>query len=158
MRESIGTTWMFSIIIAFTIIFSAFLVLTLSYSKVYKMKNEITSILEKYEGLTPTSAKIINDYIRNSNYRTRGHCQDESLKSTMSSYSYGLDNLDYNTLEKANDDETYYYCLNYRHTHSGKIVYKVTLFYDFNLPILGKIFKYSIIGETYGIKNTKLPN
>ena len=52
MRESVGSTWLFGIVLAFTLIFSGFLVLALSYSKAYKLKNEVTSMIEKYEGLT----------------------------------------------------------------------------------------------------------
>ena len=54
MRESIGSSWIFLIVISFTLIFAGFLVMALSYSKTYKIKNELTSIIEKYEGLTET--------------------------------------------------------------------------------------------------------
>lgn len=143
MRETIGSTWIFMLVISFTMIFAGFLVLVLSYSKVYKIKNEMTSIIEKYEGLTPDSEQIINDYLTNSNYRTKGYCSAES---------YASDSL--TSIDKVTDtSKQYYYCINVRQNKQGKTVFTITLFYDFNLPIFGQLMKYSIKGETYGIKN-----
>ncbi len=143
MRESIGTTWLFTLIISFTLIFSGFLVLTLSYSKVYKIKNEITSIIEKYEGITTESEGIINDYLTNSNYRTKGYCKLGA---------YASDSLV--SISKVEDEKKqYYYCIDTRINKQGKTVFIITLFYDFNLPIFGKLARYDIKGETYGIQN-----
>jgi len=143
MRETIGSTWIFMLIISFTLIFTGFLVLTLSYSKVYKMKNEFTSIIEKYEGLTPDSEQIINEYLTNSNYRTKGRCNIGS---------YASDSL-VSISQVTDDKKQYYYCIDVRQNKQGKTVFTITLFYDFNLPIFGQLMKYSIKGETYGIKN-----
>ena len=41
MRESIGSSWIFLIVISFTLIFAGFLVMALSYSKTYKIKNGV---------------------------------------------------------------------------------------------------------------------
>lgn len=148
MRESIGNTWIFMLVISFTLIFAGFLVLVLSYSKIYKMKNELTSILEKYEGLTSKSEKIINEYLDNSNYRVMGKCENGSYASD--------DLLSTNIV----DDETksYYYCISTRINKRGNTVFIITMFYDFNLPIFGKLTKFSVKGETYGIKNAHVFN
>ena len=146
MRQTIGSTWLFILIISFTLIFAGFLVLVLSYSKTYKMKNEITSIIEKYEGLTTDSAKVINDYLKNSNYRTMGKCK---------SGTYASDNL--SSTKKVTDiKKKYYYCIDKRVNKQGKTVFAITLFYDFNLPIFGSLTKYKITGETYGIKGAHI--
>ena len=146
MRESIGSTWIFMLVISFTLIFSGFLVLTLSYSKIYKMKNEMTSIIEKYNGLNDESAGIINDYLSNSNYRTKGKCSENGDIPV-----YGSNTL--TSTEVIEDFDTdYYYCITYRVNRQNKTVYKITLFYDFNLPVFGQLTKFTINGETYGIK------
>ena len=70
MRESVGSTWIFQLAIIFILIFSAYLAITINYSKTFKVKNEVISILEKYEGLTDSSSgstsagsiAIINNY------------------------------------------------------------------------------------------------
>ncbi len=148
MRESIGSTWVFMIVISFTLIFAGFLVLVLSYSKVYKIKNEMTSILEKYEGLTTESSEIINEYLTNANYRTKGICP---------SGSYASEDLK-STDIVSDTSKKYYYCIENRLNKSGNVVFKVTLFYDFNLPLFGQLMKYTIVGDTYGIKNAKIFN
>ena len=154
MRETIGSSWIFMLVIAFTLIFSGFLVLTLSYSKTYKMKNEITSIIEKYEGLTDNSQEIINDYLNNSSYRTKGKC----VRSEVDIQIFGADSLT-GSLEEvgtANGDKLFYYCISYRKNHLGRTVFKVTLFYDFNLPIFGQLTRFEVKGETYSISNAFL--
>ena len=51
MRETIGNTFIIKLVIVFTLLFSAFLALAISYNKVFRMKNEVLSIIEKYEGI-----------------------------------------------------------------------------------------------------------
>ena len=46
MRESVGSTWTFGLVITFIFLFSSFLVLTINYTKAYKVKNETISIIE----------------------------------------------------------------------------------------------------------------
>ncbi len=146
MRESIGTTWIYGLVLTFTLIFSGFLVLALSYSKAYKLKNEMTSMIEKYEGLTTVGAynnggsiKIINQYLKNANYSAKGVCN---------SGEYGSNDLTTETLEAAVQNEKYYYCVSYTTNSKCRSIFRVTLFYDFNLPVLGKLGKYSVSGQT----------
>ena len=49
MRETIGNTFIIKLVIVFTLLFSAFLALAISYNKVFRMKNEVLSIIEKYD-------------------------------------------------------------------------------------------------------------
>jgi len=163
MRDAIGSTWIFSLVISFTLIFTGFLVLALSYSKAYKIKNEMTSIIEKYEGLTNNdilngkgSIQIINQYLQNSGYRTKGNCEVGS---------YAADDLSLNSLVEVtstNNKQKYYYCISKstiskntiskntisKNTNNCTTIFKITVFYDFNLPVLGQLVKYSISGQT----------
>lgn len=164
MRESIGMTWIFSLVITFTLIFAAFLSLALTYSKAYKLKNEVVTIIEKYEGLTTDvkcakndkacrdgmnainrygSINIINTFLKNSGYTAKGICPEDS---------YGFD-TDKNNIpkNKASRKTKYSYCISYERSESRKKCsyrFNVTVFYDFNLPVLGQIRKYSISGHT----------
>ena len=75
MRESVGSTWTFGLVITFIFLFSSFLVLTINYTKAYKVKNEVISIIEKYEGYTnENSVEIINNYLNASGYKEMGKC------------------------------------------------------------------------------------
>ena len=160
MRESVGSTWIFALAISFTLIFSGFLVLVLSYSKAYKLKNEMTSIIEKYEGITTNdklnnkgSLSIINQYLYNSGYNAVGHCDVGS---------YGVDDLLSDTIVQitdANKNQDYYYCLKTNTSKSScTTLFTITVFYDFNLPFFGQLKKYSISGQTNEIYKAYLNN
>lgn len=149
MREAIGGTWILQLVIVFMLIFVAFLALSLNYSKAFQMKNEVMSIIEKREGLTTGadgSIKIINNYLYNNGYRVRRNCP---------AGSYGVSNLQGTTIEKVTNGKQYYYCIQKVKSpstqHQNKAYYKVNIFFYFNLPVIGDIFKFSINGTTNDI-------
>lgn len=158
MREAIGGTWLTQLVIVFMLIFVAFLALSLNYTKAFKMKNEVLTIIEKYEGLTTSananeqgSIKIINKYLQNNGYRIMKSCPEGS---------YGASNLNEENPSLKyivkGDKNKYYYCVtkmkkkeNDKNTKDeGKAYYKVNLFLYFNLPVLGDIFTFDINGTT----------
>ena len=146
MRESIGSTWTFAIIMIFTLIFSGFLVLALAYSKAYKLKNEMTTIIEKYEGITITDEKnnmgslnILNTYLNNSRYTVKGFCEDGD---------YGV-NLEDESLQLAQSNQKYSYCISKKtNCSTNYTIFTITVFYDFNLPVIGHLANYRISGQT----------
>ncbi len=153
MKHSVSTTTIFSLIIVFTLIFSTFLALTITYNKIYKIKNETLLILEKYEG-RENSIELINNFLTSSGYRTKGRCEDGEM---------GIEDL--SSVNFDNDlNKTYYYCLKStvdnknanvtsNAVNSSKTIkYELRLFYKFNLPFIGDIFTFDITGETKDIK------
>lgn len=153
MREGTGNTFIFTLAIVFTLIFSGFLILAIHYNRAYKMKNEITSMIERYEGLTGDdelnnrgSIGIINDYLRNNGYTAKGNCETGE---------YGVDDLN-DTIPDASipnliidPDKQYYYCIQYIPDKLNcKGYFRVTVFFDFSLPIFGNISKFKVKGQT----------
>ena len=47
MRESIGGAWLVGIVITFVVLFTSYLALSVNYSKAFKVKNEIISLIAK---------------------------------------------------------------------------------------------------------------
>ena len=149
MRDAVGSTWVFGLVITFTLIFAAFLALALTYAKAYRMKNEMATIIEKYEGITTNdnlsnmgSVSIINQYLKNNGYKAKGSCKIGE---------YGADSLDSNTLSLVSNTGTqYHYCITYETNTYYKctFIFKLRVFYDFNLPVLGQIRKFAINGQT----------
>ena len=143
MREVTGSTWTFQMIILFMLIFAAFLALVLNYSKAYNVKNRMLSVIEKYEGVTSESARVINNYNIQKGYNTKGTCpKDENW--------IGAIDLD-GTFEVSQNGEEYYYCFIERTININSvpyIYYDVIVFYHFNLPVIGDLFMYRIKGET----------
>lgn len=155
MKQAVTTSTIFKAILAFTILFAAFLSVAIIYNKVYKLKNQTISIIEKYEGVTTKSLGIINNYLRNSGYDTKGNCDG---------YDYGVSDLNKTKYETVSSKKEYYYCLSYYCSQKGckisdkkvpngnLIFYKTRLFFKFNLPIFGELTTFNISGETKGIK------
>lgn len=149
MRQAIGSTWIMQLVIVFMLIFVAFLALTINYTKAYKIKNEVISVLEKYEG--PNSGEdhsisIINNYLKYNGYHSVGTCSDDS---------FGATSLDSSTLVPVNNGDKYYYCIRRTGTSTetfpDRVSYELEAFFKFNLPLLGDIFTFRVIGETIDI-------
>lgn len=147
MKSTVTTSESFKYILVFTFLFAAFLALAITYNRVFKQKNEIISIMEKYEGISTTSLNIINNYLKTTGYSIKGQCEVNE---------YGIKDLDNNIYEKVtNTKEKYYYCLSdkvLKNDNSDKIYYDIKLFFKFNLPFVGDLFTFKITGETKGIK------
>ncbi|MBQ4583981.1 MAG: hypothetical protein IJA94_03750 [Bacilli bacterium] len=151
MKDVYGSTWTLQLMIGFILLFVAFLTLTITYSKVFKVKNEVISIIEKYQGYTDVSAEIINNYLRNSGYMTMGRCVDQN--NPTENPMLGIN--DYNDINAQNvtENENYFYCIEQERKQGfndslTRVNYEVTLFYSFNVPILGDIARFTVKGKT----------
>ena len=105
MKSSIAEVWLVGLVITFLFIFSGYITVTMNYSKAFKLKNEILTIIEKKSGITsdtgflpdspagftksikpgvgnvkiPKSALgTINVFLSGSGYSTRGYCPIEN--------------------------------------------------------------------------------
>ena len=131
MRQTIGSMWVFQLVIIFTLIFAAYITLTINYSKSFRVKNEVLSIIEKSEGFTKNGVKLINNYLNQSGYRTMGKCVQHEGYIT-----YGVKSLDTNVnntmIESIQPGTDYYYCFtkfsNYHSYFKTRAYYKITLF------------------------------
>ncbi len=151
MRTSTGNIWLIGLVITFMLIFVSFLSLTLSYNKVFKIKNEALSFIEKYEGLKDgdkSAISLINNYLLYNNYTIMNYCEKDD---------YGSKNLNSPVLEKVvNEREKYYYCVSKKKTGTSTYLpnrakYTIEFFYKFNLPVLGEIMVFRISGQTMDI-------
>ena len=86
MRESIGATWIFGIVIVFVTIFTGYLAFSVNFSKAFAFKDEIIDVLEKYDGpgddvigeIGNGSTKALEEiasYTREINYGSKGSCE-----------------------------------------------------------------------------------
>jgi len=152
MREAIGGTWITQLVIVFMLIFVAFLALSLNYTKAFKVRNQLMTIIEQQEGVTSGdegSIALMNNYLKGNNYTVMRPCALDS---------YGVGNLNSPTVEHVtNAKKKYYYCVSKVKApslnHEGKVYYKVNIFFHFNLPVLGDIFTFSIKGSTGDVVN-----
>lgn len=75
MRDAIGGALTLPLIITFMIIVNAYLAFNVNYTKAFRVKNEIRSIIEKHEGLTCDALNDIGDYMNSVNYTTNSFLQ-----------------------------------------------------------------------------------
>ena len=157
MRQTIGATWVFQLVLIFTLIFAAYIALTINYSKSFRIKNEVISIVEKSQGFTDDGVKLINNYLSQSGYRTMGACKQKS-----DAIVYGVKNLDpssaSSSVERAQSGKEYYYCFskytNYHSYYTTRAYYRVTLFFKFDIPVLGDITTFDVDGQSSEIDAT----
>ena len=71
MRESIGSTFLYNIIILFIVIVFAILAATLTYYKAYKVNTRIINSIEKYEGYNNLAVSEINNTLTTIGYMAR---------------------------------------------------------------------------------------
>lgn len=171
MRESIGGTWLLSIVITFIALFSAFLSYAISYTKAFNMKSEILNMIERAEGWTasPNAANLTN-------MKTEDLEEDKSveaqafLKVKGLGYNYqAAQEVDCSTVDghTSNSMQIGGYCLtkycpNKVETYnpefdtstidkdsvSSKVYYKVTTFIAIKIPVINYVAKIPITGET----------
>lgn len=157
MRESIGESWTLQIVAAFILLFVAFLALIISYSKCFKTKNEVISIIEKYEGITSKSAPIIEGFLNNTSYKGYGKCNNDysGIGALIAGEgNYGLP-VDSNKFEKAQKNKNYRMCVYRRKADNDATLaeYEIVLFYSFNIPAFGNIATFPVSGKTVGLND-----
>ena len=147
MRESIGGAWLTGLVITFMLIFVAYLTVMINYSTVFKIKNEVVHIIEKYEGFTNNKSNlIINQYLLNSGYNAKGSCDG-------SGDWYGATKLDDGiNLQRVQSGKEYYYCVKYNAVDSKTGYFDIKLFLQFDLPVIQQIGKFQIKGQTIKIR------
>lgn len=143
MRQSIGGVWIFQLMILFILLFVGYIILTIQYSKTVKMKNEVITMYEKYDGLNEQSIALVNQYLESSHYTATGVCTKKAVSGL-----YGALSLQDDELEEAEPNRKYYYCIKKYKGANKTRYYQVTLFYRFNLPIIGDTTRFMIKGTT----------
>ena len=158
MRQTIGGTWVFQLVIIFTLIFAAYIALTINYSKSFRVKNEVLSIIEKSQGMTEDGIKLINNYLNQSGYNTTGKCTISLDAKTYGVKSLSTDSLNGVVEEVSDSNQEYYYCFTkfggYHTYYKSRAYYKINLFFRFDLPVIGRIGFFTVDGQTSEIDAT----
>ena len=143
MREAVGSTFLFKLMIFFIFFFASFLAIAINYSQAFSIKNQIINILEKSEGLNSTSIPNIVDVTINSGYHREVDCIDrndgESITDSTGGNVRTAKGVCIQKLPSESDTANRYY--------------KVTTYVSFNFPIIGNIITFPVRGETKVIRN-----
>ena len=138
MRESIGNSFIFTLVLIFVGIIIAFLIGSLSYSKAFKVKNRIINIIQKYpEGYQGDSLPKI----------------DADLDVELKAIGYKINRNYYtncptrNGAVAKNRTSNYEYCI-YEYESDRGNYYGVLVYMYFDIPFIGDRIKIPIYGET----------
>ena len=148
MKEVSSSTWTFQMIIIFMLIFAGFLALVLTYSKAFSIKNRFLTMIEKYDGITSESIKVMNNFAINKGYIATYSCPEDW---------YGVDIYN-DVVEIANENEKYNYCFIDHKDNNGLYYYEIQVFYKFNLPFLNSLGLYKIEGKSKSFRDSDNKN
>ena len=147
MKESIGGTALFNIVIFFVLLFTGYICISINYTKAFNVANEVVNIIENQGGICTGNDGIcynfkmqIQDYFGDVTYHSRGKCDDGwigfdrqgEIVSSGENASFCVRGI--KTLETTEID--------------SEVYYQVKLFYQLDLPIINKIFSLSVDGTT----------
>ena len=95
MKEAIGGTWLFGIVIFFIVLFATIVSVSLNWSRAYKLKDEMINEIEKHHGLTQEAKDAIDSYIGDIGYKSTGSCNKVNERNAggvqVVSFSTGSD-------------------------------------------------------------------
>ena len=142
MKEAVGTSFVFNLVIIFTSVFIVLYISSIAYSKGFKIRNRIIDIIEQNGGYTDTAISQIDENLASIGYPiTKDDCPDRSdrgatnipVKSGYSYCVYSYSGTSEDTASKTSPKGTYYGVLTY---------------IRFNFPIIGGAIKIPLYGET----------
>lgn len=157
MRESIGAGWLTTIVIAFIVLFSAFLAFSINYAKAFRVKDGIIDEIEKTEGFTEETMDNIRDYLSDIGYVNSGSCFNFMQAYDEHQPVYGVNiNSGSHDVQIAKEGEKYNYCIQKVKAKNDYGVndtivgtyYKVYVFFNINLPIVNDMNIFNLKGET----------
>ncbi len=169
MREAIGGTALFQIVIFFIMLFTGFMCLSINQSKAFNVKDQIIQTIQSYNGIDLESqyedgqvgamADIVS-YLSDNAYRTTGNCpgpielngqkfeyqgytKDGKITSSHAAFCIAK-------VESGNA------IMNQSCSGDGCITselpdmayYRIVVFYQLDLPIFHELFNFTIYGDT----------
>ena len=162
MREAIGGTWLFQIVIVFVLLFAGFMCLTINQSKAFNVKDRIIQTIQSYNGIDLESECQddgkgalceISSYLIDSAYRTTGNCNSLSENDGYRYYGFSKEGttnqknaafciakIDSGGIRPDNDFAS--------ELPSSVAYYRVVVFYQLDLPIFHDLFNFRIKGDT----------
>lgn len=147
MKDAISGAMALQVIVIFMIIINCYLAFSVNYTKAFRVKNEIRSIIEKNEGLTCSAMEQVNDLMLRTNYKMNDKfetwCVNNGYKvaeADAGSFCYKYNKIDINGT--SNQDNVY-----------KGAYYTVATFVNVDIPLINNILPFTgnlflVKGET----------
>lgn len=135
MKEAIGTTTVFSLIMVFTGVLILLFVGAISYSKTYKIRNRIIDIVEKHYGYNDDARLEIEEDLASIGYRiSNQECPQQPRGNVENALLIG-------------PQSDYRFCI-YQYQANRGNYYGVLVFLHFDVPLLRNGVNVPVYGET----------
>lgn len=144
MKESIGTTYLFQIVIVFVLLFTGYLCLSINYSRSYAVKNSIVHAIEREKGDNEKSQKLIANYLQKVGFRTTGNCPNEYIAYDSKGQTQGPGGKGVYCVQEVVSQEA-------SAQLPRRSYFRVVVFYKLDLPIFNSVFSFKNYGDTYQI-------
>lgn len=141
MKESIAQAFILNLILFFFVILVLLLFGSINYSKAYKVKNRIITIIEKYGEFNDEAKGEIVDNMVKAGYQTT---VDKNNNKCTKFTDNGT--LVY-PLEGDTNVRHYDYCV-VQHKSSVGEYYQVVVYMKFEIPVIGGFLEFPVKGET----------
>lgn len=143
MRDAIGGAMTIQIILIFLLLINGYLAFSVNYTKAFRTKNQIISIIEQHEGLTKNAQQKIKTYLTKSHYNVSSNWFTRPEKKGYTCFDGGYCVKVTAVDETGSNDPGNVY----RGTY-----YSVITFVNIDIPIINKIFPmldvFQVKGET----------
>lgn len=139
MREAVGSSFVFNLIIIFVGVILFTLIGSFSYSKAFKIKNNIVNIVDRHNGYTADARAEIDGLLRSIGYRVLSNSSNPSC-----------DRCDGRTdcvVETPSDVSLYRYCI-YKYETNKTVYYGIESYMYFDFPLIGGYLEFPVYGET----------
>ena len=160
MKESIGGSWLFGIVILFIALFTSYLAYSINYTRAFNLKNKILEEIEKSEGYI--DLRMSEDP---KNADDKALDDDHSVEATVfkwirkTGYAFSTaEEIDCDSVDGHEGTQVKLggYCVTkYCRNTDDKVdqgtyntYYKVTTFVAFKIPIFNIVLKVPVTGET----------
>ncbi len=154
MKEAIGGVFSLEFIIIFLLILNGYLAWNVNYTKAFRVKNEIRSIIQKNEGLTESAVDDIEVYMNKVNYHQNEKftewCGRQGLytcRTDTGTFCYEVATSDKYGLRDGQEIAAYY---------------TIYTFVDINIPVINNLLPFTaglftVTGETSLIYTRETP-
>lgn len=143
MKESIAQAFILNLILFFFVILVLLLFGSINYSKAYKVKNRIITIIEKYGEWGTDAKNEVADNMVKAGYQTTtdGDNKCKKLVNKNGRLVFPADATD------STGGRRYDYCVIEYDSSVGKY-YQVVVYMKFEIPIIGGFLEFPVKGET----------
>lgn len=140
MKEAIGGTMTIYIIIVFLLLINGYLAFSVNYTKAFRVKNQVISLIEQHEGYTEDAKEAIQSYLRQVHYTEIPQGYMNEVMNNDGDYVCELGYCVKTTIAGASSTDELY---------RGSY-YSVITFINIDIPILNKIFPYMKVFQVSG--------